>query len=203
MKIFALCFMLSICLPVFCVAQKSDAIKERELYYLRLSMNLNDSLKLSSMLSGKVMAGRKQDFQKSFDQIFSFLENNPSELVTSRVYDNIILFHNASVDREVTLSQQIRYTDKRTRQMSETKDSLLTLLGKQYELPFALRKNVKKLEIQTEEIETTVLKRLKNENEHFMALSVELVRQVHNVTAKAQSPKSIPSIKYSANRTIK
>jgi CHAT domain len=175
--------MMSFCLPVYGIAQQTDSAeskkKEMELYYFRLSLNLNDSLRLNPMLSEKVVAKDKQKFQKSFDKIFSFLENNSSKEVLGSVYDNILLFHNASIDREIALRQKIQYTDSKTRQLFQTRDSLLNLLGKQYELPTTVRQNTVEFEITTDTIENTILKNLKKSTTHFRALSIALAQKHH------------------------
>jgi CHAT domain-containing protein len=170
-------------IPVFCFAQKTNAtpIKEAdtEQYFLNLSKKLNDSLRFSPLLSEKVVIEYKKSFQKSFDLLLSFLETHPSERLTGSIYDNILLFHNASIDRDVTLRQKIQFTDDRTRQLFGTRDSLLIALGRQYELPIPMRRNALELEKKADDVETEILNRLKKGKEHFMALSVELAHQVY------------------------
>lgn len=214
MKSFVFVFLTNFYFVITCVAQKEEFIiindyQATALHYwsqkdyhkaqdvfLTLSEAVNKQLRLRTFFSKKEAIDYRQHFQKTFDLLFSFIETHPSDTLLSSIYGNVLQFHNASMDNESTLRQKLNYTDKETLQLSITRDSLLVQLGRQYELPLTLRKNVIALEVKVDSVETEIQKRFIISKAHFRSLSVELARQFYIENPSPSSMSCYLNMKY-------
>jgi CHAT domain len=124
--------------------------------------------------------------QEAYNTLFASIEMDVSDSLREKAYDQILRSQNTSIDREIMLRQKLQYADRATLQLFKTKDSLLTCLGREYEKPPALRKNVAELEKKANDVGELILTRVQQGQEYFLALSVKFARAVyeHNPTPK-------------------
>jgi CHAT domain-containing protein len=107
------------------------------------------------------------------------IQNGTGDSLLGKLYDQILRFQNNAIDREIMLRQKLRHADTQTLQLFKTKDSLLTCIGREYERPMALRKDVSELEKRAVEMENTIQNRVNSGFNYFLALSVPFARQVY------------------------
>ena len=135
-------------------------------------------LPMSLLFAQKTPPG--QPSRAEYEALFPALEANPSDSLLGRLYDQILLFQNASIDKEIMLRQKMRYADRETLQLFKTKDSLLTRVGRAYELPPAQRPNTVEMEKRAAEITALILNRVQQGHDYYLALSVKFARQVYD-----------------------
>jgi hypothetical protein len=135
---------------------------------------LNRTLQATPPATTKAIALQRDSFTRALDELLHFAAQKPSDKYMGLLFDNVLLFRNASMDRDVLLRQKLRYTDERTRALFAQRDSLLRLIGRQYEQPLAQRRPVQAWEQQANVLEDQVLTRFKKSKAHFNALSLVL-----------------------------
>jgi CHAT domain len=121
----------------------------------------------------------KQQFQTAYNTMLTSIQNGSGDSLLGKLYDQILRFQNNAIDKEIMLRQKLRHADTETLQLFKTKDSLLTCIGREYERPMALRKDVSALEKRAAEIENTIQNRVNSGFNYFLALSVPFARQVY------------------------
>lgn len=121
----------------------------------------------------------KQQFQTAYNPMLTSIQNGSGDSLLGKLYDQILRFQNNAIDKEIMLRQKLRHADAETLQLFKTKDSLLTCIGREYERPMALRKDVSELEKRAVEMENTIQNRVNSGFNYFLALSVPFARQVY------------------------
>lgn len=121
----------------------------------------------------------KQQFQAAYNTMLTSIQNGTGDSLLGKLYDQILRFQNNAIDREIMLRQKLRHADTQTLQLFKTKDSLLTCIGREYERPMAVRKDVSELEKRAVEMENTIQNRVNSGFNYFLALSVPFARQVY------------------------
>jgi hypothetical protein len=119
------------------------------------------------------------DERVQYEELTSKLSNNPSESLLGSIYDQILRYQNATLDREVILRQKLYYADAATRQLYTTKDSLLTQIGKAYERAGSRRATVTDMEQRVAALEQQIIERVQRDNTYFLNLSVRFAREAY------------------------
>ena len=107
------------------------------------------------------------------------LGTNPTDSVLGTVYNQILRYQNASLDREVMLRQKLHYADAATQQLYATKDSLLACIGKIYERRENSAATVALLEQRVALLEQQIIDRVQRDDTYFNALSVRFAREIY------------------------
>ena len=121
----------------------------------------------------------KKQFQTAYNTMLTSIQNGSGDSLLGKLYDQILRFQNNAIDKEIMLRQKLRHADAETLQLFKTKDSLLTCIGREYERPMAVRKDVSELEKRALEMENTIQNRVNSGFNYFLALSVPFARQVY------------------------
>lgn len=118
-------------------------------------------------------------FQETVDALLEVYASAPSDTLLCRLYDWQLRFRNASIDREITLRQKLRYADRETLRLFRARDSLVLRLGRAYETPEHQEASVGALEQRITELENLMLQRVQRNDDYFKSLSVQFAREVY------------------------
>ena len=121
-----------------------------------------------------------KSFQLRYDSLLSMLNERPSDTLSANIYNELLRFQNAKIDKEVLLRQKLRHADAATLRLFKTRDSLLNCLGREYERPIAQRRPIDALESQAADLEQQILSRVERDMQYFQAMSLPFSKQVYD-----------------------